>query len=37
MSEPVDEQQGPTAYQLIRRALLRPGRGQVSAALLLVL
>jgi len=27
----------PTAYQLIRRALLRPGRGQISAAVLLVI
>lgn len=32
MSEPTE----PTAYQRIRRALIHPGRGQISAAVLLV-
>jgi uncharacterized protein YlxW (UPF0749 family) len=37
MSTPQPAQPEPTAYQRIRRALLHPGRGQVSAAVLLVI
>ncbi|MFL6159895.1 MAG: DUF881 domain-containing protein [Marmoricola sp.] len=36
-SPPAEPPAEPTAYQRLRRALLHPGRGQISAAVLLVI